>query len=327
MKPKFFITGLPRTRTAWMAHYMSAQGVLCLHEPEVGCASLDELADRLESIPEGSALGVSSSGLAWFQRGLRDRYPDAKWVVIRRLAAEVAKSLAACFPEQNRDAIDQVVLAHEAKVGQLLLEGDPLVVEYPEIDDRMPELARYCVAGWQHNEPRHVQMLRLNIQVRREAQKRDADLSRDIARLREPFEPSPKARRLSQIMGEICDGNPAAARWWNQLLYVADTYDHLVDRDLVDPAMAHAAFEAMVLEWPLNGFLRQYATVLVPMMSAAISAWRADPTGYRAGDVYTESANAICFLLRGQEGVNRWMPEVRRLVREMRDEDMRKDGQ
>lgn len=323
----FFITGLPRTRTAWMAQYMSWNGVLCLHEPTAGAATIEDAQAKFCGIPRGA----SDSGLVWFTDAWRKAFPDAKWVVIRRDVRDVHRSMMLamrrCGIATDDAQMEETLRLHQQKVEQCILECDPLVVEYADIDARMAEIAAYCVPGWKHSEERHRQMLRLDIQLRPTVQAEDAISTAGLARQAEPLKVSPYALKLAEVMQEICAGNPAAAEWWAQLVEAADVYDHLIDRDPMDsPETIDRVFESLCLHWPLNGFFRQFAHVLVPVMSAAISAWKSDPKGYRVGDVYTESANAICFLLHGNYGVKKWMPLVRSLVRQLRNEDMKKDG-
>jgi hypothetical protein len=309
---RYIITGLPRSRTAWIAQYMTAGGSLCVHE--------------LWDVPP-LVRGVSDSGAVWSQERLFKEHPQAKWVVIRRDIREVIASMKQCFSQCNGELIENTVRMHQEKLGQCILERSPLVVEFDELNKRAPEIAQFCEPGWIHNDLIHQQLCRINIQLLPQVQQAEAVEAAKTAGQLEPVKPSPLAVRVAEIMQEICGQNEAAKMFWAQLTKISDFYDHVIDDDAPDPkAFVHECFEHMVLDWPLNGFLRQFSHVLVPVMGGAMSAWRSDPTGYRAGDVYSETANAICFLLHGQAGVNRWMPEFRDLIRKMRDEDMKKDG-
>jgi len=48
MNNKFFITGLPRSRTAWFSAFMTASGYPCLHEGLNGCKSIAEYKQKIK---------------------------------------------------------------------------------------------------------------------------------------------------------------------------------------------------------------------------------------------------------------------------------------
>jgi hypothetical protein len=76
----YFVTGLPRSRTAWFSEYLPD----CLHEGMNGCYSYKEYMNKLSS-------GDSSCGLMYFP--LREFYPDAHLVIVERDIDDVAQSL------------------------------------------------------------------------------------------------------------------------------------------------------------------------------------------------------------------------------------------
>lgn len=50
----FFITGLPRSRTAWFSAFMTASGYPCLHEGINGCKSIKEYKDKIKDISDSN---------------------------------------------------------------------------------------------------------------------------------------------------------------------------------------------------------------------------------------------------------------------------------
>jgi len=48
MNNKFFITGLPRSRTAWFSAFMTASGYPCLHEGLNGCKTIAEYKKKIK---------------------------------------------------------------------------------------------------------------------------------------------------------------------------------------------------------------------------------------------------------------------------------------
>jgi len=44
---KFVVCGLPRSRTAWLANFLTYDGLYCYHEGLVGCRNLNEYYDKI----------------------------------------------------------------------------------------------------------------------------------------------------------------------------------------------------------------------------------------------------------------------------------------
>lgn len=77
---KFFITGLPRSRTAWFAAFMTHDDIFCWHEALNGCLSKQDFYDRME-LPF-KHVGNADCGL--ILTNFQEKYPDAPTVVIHR---------------------------------------------------------------------------------------------------------------------------------------------------------------------------------------------------------------------------------------------------
>lgn len=54
MNDKFFITGLPRSRTAWFSAFMTASGYMCLHEGLNGCRSIEEYKKKIKHVSDSN---------------------------------------------------------------------------------------------------------------------------------------------------------------------------------------------------------------------------------------------------------------------------------
>jgi hypothetical protein len=83
----FFITGLPRSRTAWLANLLTAAGSFCFHDAVLADGSLDGavsvMLERLSRRPHES-VGDSDSGLLFWADLARKRFPDSPFVIIER---------------------------------------------------------------------------------------------------------------------------------------------------------------------------------------------------------------------------------------------------
>ena len=71
----FFILGLPRSRTAWLANFMTYDGYCCYHEGTNGCYTIEQYKAKL-----GGRIGDANTGLIMFN--FRKHFPKDKVVII-----------------------------------------------------------------------------------------------------------------------------------------------------------------------------------------------------------------------------------------------------
>ncbi len=111
---RFFITGLPRSRTAWLAAVFTNPevGAHCLHEPDFDMRDFRNLPRQwLRQIPIGTEFaGISAPGLHRHREQLMRWFPDAPWLIVNRRVDEVGDSLRALGinnhlpgPEEDRE--------------------------------------------------------------------------------------------------------------------------------------------------------------------------------------------------------------------------------
>ena len=113
---KFLITGLPRSRTAWLSEFMCD----CIHEP---VPDLDEI-EQLTSVFE-KYQGVSDSAAGfWIEWILEHIKP--RTVVVERPLEEVEKSLETLLPGLPKTNYCDLLLENFKKV-----KNHPLVMRVP----------------------------------------------------------------------------------------------------------------------------------------------------------------------------------------------------
>lgn len=143
MNPPFFITGLPRSRTAWLANLFTTGESLCFHEP---AATVTELIARHPSV----RVGVADSTAVFNFAAIADVYPEAPWLFVERDPAEARRSLMKFASAQRRllgREIDAVFNAHQAAASWVKASRATLVVPFAELDQRIEEV-------WAHLLPR-----------------------------------------------------------------------------------------------------------------------------------------------------------------------------
>ena len=123
------------------------------------------------------------------------------------------------------------------------------------------------------------------------------------------------AKRLGELALSVCEGNADALQFCMSLSDIAVTLDHIVDGDCIDKQLAQRAFCTLILDWPNNKFIRDWAPPITCAMAGAISAWQSSDkipaARIKAYDVISEVWSTVAFLLGGWERVNRVMPDVR----------------
>lgn len=144
----FFIIGLPRSRTAWLANFLT-YGQLCYHEGLNGCNSLKEYREKL-----GENNGDSSTGLMLLD--MNKEFPDSPKVIIESDPQRAVEWAQHSFGYSDPS---HVLLLQERMD---YIEG--LRVKYEDIDDRLEEIWGHLIGT--SFDPERAEMLKqLNIQV------------------------------------------------------------------------------------------------------------------------------------------------------------------
>lgn len=84
----FFIAGLPRSRTAWLANWFTSGSSICLHDAWRYVKNAKELHNLLERIakvnPHCRYIGTSDSCNGWFIHELREEFQGARFGRVNR---------------------------------------------------------------------------------------------------------------------------------------------------------------------------------------------------------------------------------------------------
>lgn len=162
MKPPFFITGLPRCRTAWLANLFTTDTSLCLHESAHGPEFL------LARHPE-LRIGLSGPELVFRYRDLVQKFPEARWIYVDREVDQVLDSLVR-YLGLERERARRMVAAHLEEAE--FMAANPLV-RHVQFDDLRREDITRSVWGWilpeaRWNRPRWQLLEDLNVQAIKE---------------------------------------------------------------------------------------------------------------------------------------------------------------
>lgn len=126
---------MPRSRTYWLSRFLTHGDVTCHHDLLSGVASFEDYAAAL-----GQDDGAAETAAILLWRPMLRRFPDARYVIVRRDPVEVDRSLAAqgVVADVTRLArsLDQ---AHEG-----LRHADVMTVDYHDMDAALPAIWRHC---------------------------------------------------------------------------------------------------------------------------------------------------------------------------------------
>lgn len=322
MSELFFIVGLPRTRTAWLANFLTNGNAFCHHELMRTCTTLDELEQKMtrraEDCTPYQIVGDADPCLTGFLADAIGKFPEAKWVVILRDVQEANESYHKAFPKLTTDLHGWTRMYEALK--ELSVKGtNCCVINYEELDteEACNAIHEFCLGR-----PMDVERWKLlhELRVTAVAEKARTSLApwAKLELIRQADPQNDGDRLWYALLSEICAGKPlgeAALQWLQDLVDVAMTWDHVVDEDPVNKLVADRAFESVLLKWPFNPFWAKFSTVLTPMLSNAVAAWR-DGARVRHYDCFGEPALAVAFLLGGPEHVQRFSKRVHDAMKE-----------
>jgi len=89
---KYFITGLPRSGTAWLANFLTWDNSFCHHEGIYGCNDMDQFEAKMDG-SDIEYVGDSDTALLLLLPALYRKFPDAKYIFIRRNPEDAHQSL------------------------------------------------------------------------------------------------------------------------------------------------------------------------------------------------------------------------------------------
>jgi len=333
----FFIVGLPRSRTAWLANLLTYGDSFCFHDALSHVPSPQHLPALFMSGGR-PVIGDADPSVPLFHGEIAELFPEAQYVFVDRPYEDALASYSK-FVLGNPCRRGVVHTPAEAEEGfaalalrlrdmkHALAGRHTLTVQFSSLDEfPVVEMLHYYCTGAEINYRRWEMLRNFRVNVIPHGLEKSLDLEnveklahhRADASVRSSL-PTGLHLAYSKRVAAMCGTNQAACRWLEELLEVWLTWDHIEDNDVIDKAMANRVFENLLLAWTVNPFWQQYKELLTPVLANAISAWRSG--GEKEYDVYTEVPCAVAYLLGGQALVAAHLPGIRDLIRSIRADD------
>ena len=131
----FFVTGLPRSRTAWFSVYLNRLGFACEHELIAQCRTQKEFYERC------ATTGNSDSGL--YLTDFQKVFPLARTVVIHRDREEVYESAVHLVGMDLPPLRDELY-----KQDQRLWDINGMHIAYNDINAKLRAISVYLVGTY-----------------------------------------------------------------------------------------------------------------------------------------------------------------------------------
>lgn len=145
----FFVLGLPRSRTAWLANFLTYDDLFCYHEGVNGCKTINEYKEKIKG------KGDSNTGIMLFD--FENHFPDAKFIIID---SDIEPSINFGRNVFNTD------IEHEMSVCKNRLDNiNGLHINLADINNRLDEIWDY-VSTKKFNADRADMLINLDIQVK-----------------------------------------------------------------------------------------------------------------------------------------------------------------
>lgn len=130
MSDPFFILGLPRSRTAWLATWLSYNGRICWHD------ALGHVTNEndLRALVDAGACGFAETAGSYFPRVLHRAFPKAKFVFVTRLSTDVVDSLNR-LGKNGSNVVNVASGALQEAIAYLTPRTDVKFVQFEKLDD------------------------------------------------------------------------------------------------------------------------------------------------------------------------------------------------
>lgn len=159
MSNHFFITGLPRSRTAWLANLLTYGRSYCFHE---ALRHGEDLKPLFEGV-NADYIGDSDCGIPFYTDRILKDFPGAKFVMIERCAKDVQASLEKVFKEDMGEIMGLCL----NKLQEFREKISPLVVRFEDLNNlsTLRQIWRHCLSDEPMNLSRTIMLKNFKVEV------------------------------------------------------------------------------------------------------------------------------------------------------------------
>jgi|TARA_R100000655_G_scaffold100423_1_gene144856 hypothetical protein len=158
----YLITGLPRSRTAWLANYLTVGSSFCYHEGLKNCFDIGDL----RMMKKAPYTGNSDSSAVFFIDEMKTLFPDMKIVIIDRDYKDVLKSIV---KEYDGPFVKYIISATKTSKEYTQKHYEHMLVNYNDINERIDEITDYCIPNQEVPEERKQMLFDLKVEVSKDS--------------------------------------------------------------------------------------------------------------------------------------------------------------
>jgi len=164
--PPFLIVGLPRSRTAWLAAFLTDGDVFCHHELLRSCDNPDQFVGRLLATP-ANVIGDSDPSIPIYYSQMKGQLPPHKVVFINRPSDECRDSLKSVLVGLGIDPAPHMGIWGELEDNLAKMKNecpDAMTFNFHDLNniETMRALSEYCT-GLPFNEARWKMFDEMNV--------------------------------------------------------------------------------------------------------------------------------------------------------------------
>lgn len=177
----YFITGLPRSRTAWLANFLTTGLTYCHHDATLTGpqpSKLRKLAEETRKDTRAVWVGDSDSGLLVTAAATAKAFPQARWVMVRRDPEDAAESYIKYFKAHPYPSVPFISEEHArgmmkfcahflARIPEAIPEKLLLEVDYEDLnsEDTIRAIWEWCVPSLPFSRRRWQMLQAFNVSV------------------------------------------------------------------------------------------------------------------------------------------------------------------
>lgn len=173
-----FLVCLPRSRSAWLTTFLKPCA-WTMHDPLKQCESIDELGIKIDELLSHNSdlhIFVADTSAALFFSDIGRRFPDAKYLFVRRSVQDVERSLR----NQDQKVGSTIGYADRCFRNAVRLSSArsdlAMMIDYEKIDDRLRNIWRF-VGNGNLLSPTYAEKMRAtNIQIPFSQQHEETDM-------------------------------------------------------------------------------------------------------------------------------------------------------
>jgi hypothetical protein len=166
--PPFFVTGLPRSRTAWLANFLTGEQSLCIHEGLLNGEA--KIVQWLKERHWGVRRGISDSMLPLSWPEISSQFTEYKLVIVRRDPDDCWRSLVAFLDREEvrvpKAALELEFAAVERNLRLMSERCHHLAVQFEDLNETavLGKIWNHCLPGLRFSPDRALLLQHLNIQ-------------------------------------------------------------------------------------------------------------------------------------------------------------------